>query len=146
MKFVQVQFQQSDGSFSGKTYVYRSQFHFVLGGVYKIIADYSQTYTSPVKVVGIADKLCNYPFEPRTITDAALVTAPARPQSPIRQVQFNFDKGVTTVVWTDGSVTMVTCDPRDQWDCEKALALCFMKHFGYGDRSCFNDDIHKWCL
>lgn len=146
MKYIKVQFRQSDGSFGGKAYIYRSQFRFVLGAVYNIIADYTQTYTSPVKVVGIEDKLCNYPYEPRTITDAVLITAPPKPKSPIRQVQFNTRKGVTTVVWADGSHTMVTCDSRDQFDCEKALALCFMKHFGYNDRSSFNDDIHKWCL
>lgn len=145
MKFVQVVFQQPDGSFGGKAYIYRSEFRFVVGGVYNIIADTYQTYNSPVKVVGIEDRLCHYPFVPRTITDASLVTAPNRPKSPIHHVQFNRRKGITTVVWTDGSVTMVTCNPCDPWDEEKALALCFMKHFGYGDRGCFNEDIHKWC-
>lgn len=146
MKYIQVQFQQSTGVFGGKTYIYRSKLPLLLGGVYDIIADDVQTYNSHVKVVGIEDHLCNYPYDTRVITGAVLVNAPPKPKSPIRQVQFNIRKGVTTVVWADGSHTMVTCDSRDQFDCEKALALCFMKHFGYNDRSSFNDDIHKWCL
>lgn len=146
MKYIKVQFRQSDGSFGGKAYIYRSQLPLLLGGVYSIVADDVQAYSSPVKVIGIEDHLCNFPYATRVITSATLITAPPKPKSPIRQVQFNIRKGVTTVVWADGSHTMVTCDSRDQFDCEKALALCFMKHFGYNDRSSFNDDIHKWCL
>ena len=45
----------------------------------------------------------------------------------IQCVQSNREKGVFTVKWTDGTVTMVTCQPGDDWDDEKALAMCFMK-------------------
>lgn len=145
MKYIQVQFKQHDGTYSGKAYLYRSKLNFIMGGEYEIIADGTQSYTSPVKVVGIESKLTGYVGSLREITEATLLTAPPKSKSPIRQVQFNRKKSITTVVWADGEVTMVTCDPRDVFDEEKALALCFMKHFGYGDRGNFNDDIHKWC-
>ena len=41
----------------------------------------------------------------------------------IKCVLSNHEKGVFTVKWTDGTVTMVTCQPGDDWDDEKALAV-----------------------
>ena len=56
----------------------------------------------------------------------------------IKCVQSNRKKGVFTVKWTDGTVTMVTCQPGDEWDDEKALAMCFMKK-ALGNKGAFND-------
>lgn len=56
----------------------------------------------------------------------------------IKCVLSNREKGVFTVKWTDGTVTMVTCQPGDEWDDEKALAMCFMKK-ALGNKGAFND-------
>ena len=56
----------------------------------------------------------------------------------IQCVQSNHEKGVFTVKWTDGTVTMVSCQPGDDWDDEKALAMCFMKK-ALGNKGSFND-------
>ena len=56
----------------------------------------------------------------------------------IKCVLSNREKGVFTVKWTDGTVTMVTCQPGDDWDDEKALAMCFMKK-ALGNKGSFND-------
>lgn len=56
----------------------------------------------------------------------------------IKCVQSNREKGVFTVKWTDGTVTMVSCQPGDDWDDEKALAMCFMKK-ALGNKGSFND-------
>ena len=56
----------------------------------------------------------------------------------IKCVLSNREKGVFTVKWTDGTVTMVTCQPGDEWDDEKALAMCFMKK-ALGNKGVFND-------
>ena len=37
--------------------------------------------------------------------------------------------GVTTLVWSDGDVTMVTCGPDDEFDTEKAIAMAIAKKF-----------------
>ena len=56
----------------------------------------------------------------------------------IKCVLSNREKGVFTVKWADGTVTMVTCQPGDVWDDEKALAMCFMKK-ALGNKGAFND-------
>jgi hypothetical protein len=56
----------------------------------------------------------------------------------IKCVLSNHEKGVFTVKWTDGTVTMVTCQPGDDWDDEKALAMCFMKK-ALGNKGAFNN-------
>jgi hypothetical protein len=56
----------------------------------------------------------------------------------IKCVLSNREKGIFTVKWTDGTVTMVTCQPSDDWDDEKALAMCFMKK-ALGNKGAFND-------
>lgn len=56
----------------------------------------------------------------------------------IKCVLSNHEKGVFTVKWTDDTVTMVTCQPGDDWDDEKALAMCFMKK-ALDNKGAFND-------
>ena len=60
----------------------------------------------------------------------------------IKCVLSNREKGVFTVKWTDGTVTMVTCQPGDDWDDEKALAMCFMKK-ALGNKGAFNDVMRE---
>lgn len=49
----------------------------------------------------------------------------------------------TIVLWEDGTKTVVKCDPKDTYDPEKGLALCFMKK-ALGNKSrAINDILHK---
>lgn len=56
----------------------------------------------------------------------------------IQSITANHKKNAFTVVWGDGSHTMIHLQPGDIWDDEKALAMCFVKHM-FGDKSSFND-------
>ena len=56
----------------------------------------------------------------------------------IQSILANHDKNAFTVVWEDGTHTMIHLQPGDTWDNEKALAMCFVKHL-FGDKSDFND-------
>lgn len=57
----------------------------------------------------------------------------------IRNVQFNEKKGVVTVIWLDGTVTMAKCGPNDIWDPEKGLSIAIMKYFFKSTTS-----MNKW--
>lgn len=147
MKYVAVTFKNKNG-FSAKRYVYKTSLNLMKGSIGEIVVDGRTTYSSPVKIEVIKNPeevdSGRFSFEIRTITDFKLLQAPHRPESTIRNVMFNKIKGVTTVVWKDGTTTMVKQHPEDDWDKEKALAMCFMKRF-YDNRSCFNEELKKWC-
>ena len=56
----------------------------------------------------------------------------------IQSITANHKKNAFTVVWGDGSHTIVHLQKGDVWDDEKALAMCFVKHM-LGDKGSFND-------
>jgi hypothetical protein len=56
----------------------------------------------------------------------------------IQSITANHKKNAFTVVWGDGSHTIIHLQPGDIWDDEKALAMCFVKHM-MGDKGNFND-------
>ena len=60
----------------------------------------------------------------------------------IQSITANHKKNAFTVVWGDGSHTMIHLQPGDIWDDEKALAMCFVKHM-MGDTGSFNDIFTK---
>lgn len=66
-----------------------------------------------------------------------------RPKDLIKNVWFNKEKGTVTVKWTDDQVTMIHCHEEDEFDLEKAIAICFMKK-AYDNRGCFNEFLRKW--
>jgi hypothetical protein len=59
----------------------------------------------------------------------------------IQSVLSNRKKNAFTVVWTDGTHTTVHCQPGDEWDDEKALAMCFTKK-ALGNKGNFNDKFN----
>ena len=59
----------------------------------------------------------------------------------IRSILSNRKKGAFTVVWEDGTATVVHCQPGDDWDDEKALAMCFTKK-ALGNKGNFNDKFN----
>lgn len=62
----------------------------------------------------------------------------------VKNIYFNKEKGVTTVLWEDRTVTMVTCGKDDVWDEEKAIALCFMKR-AFDNKGKYNEVLKKYC-
>ena len=56
----------------------------------------------------------------------------------IQSITANHKKNAFTVVWGDGSHSIVHLQKGDVWDDEKALAMCFVKHM-MGDTGSFND-------
>lgn len=65
-----------------------------------------------------------------------------KPKDPVKSVLINPVKGVTTVVWNDGTVTVVHCN-NEEFDAEKGIAMCFMKRV-FDNRGCFNDFLNKY--
>lgn len=63
------------------------------------------------------------------------------PKPSIDRVIFN--NPATIVYWTDGSKTVVKCQPNDTYDKEKGIALCCMKKL-MGNKGSYNDELKKW--
>lgn len=143
LKMVEVTFGKST-----KRYTYLTDLDLHVDAVYDIVADGRTSYSTPVTVRKIIRKfeLSILPddYNLRTISEAKLLSMPKRPETKIKSVLFNKEKGVTTVVWYDNQITMVTCHPEDDFDKEKALAMCFMKRV-CGNRGSFNEELKKWC-
>ena len=59
----------------------------------------------------------------------------------IKKVHFN--NPATVVMWEDGTKTVVKCQPGDEYDAEKGLAMCFMKKI-LGNKSNFNNVLNKY--
>ena len=71
-------------------------------------------------------------------------TKPAPVYSPfvVRSVLSNRKKNAFSVVWMDGTTTVVHCQAGDEWDDEKALAMCFTKK-ALGNKGNFNDKFNN---
>lgn len=59
----------------------------------------------------------------------------------IKNVYFN--DPVTVVIWSDGSKTIVRCQPGDTYSKETGLALCIAKKY-LGNKGNFNEVFKKW--
>ena len=138
MKIVVVKFM-----YGSKEYEYYTDLNLTPYGVYDITADNNFTYSNPVIIIGYKDKP-TYNKSLRTITSAKYLSAPKRPDDGIKKVIFNEEKRTTVVIWKDGMKTIVKCDPRDTWNKEAALALCYMKRW-HNNRGCFNETLRKYC-
>ena len=55
----------------------------------------------------------------------------------IRTILANHNKNAFTVVWEDGESTVIHLQEGDEWDDEKALAMCFVKKL-FGNKGSFN--------
>lgn len=65
-----------------------------------------------------------------------------KPKDPVKSILINPIKRVTTVVWNDGTITIVHCN-NEKFDAEKGIAMCFMKK-AFDNRGCFNDFLKKY--
>ena len=59
----------------------------------------------------------------------------------IRTILANHKKNAFTVVWEDGESTVIHLQEGDEWDDEKALAMCFTKK-ALGNKGNFNDKFN----
>lgn len=50
-------------------------------------------------------------------------------KEPIKAERVIFNEPATIVLWSDKTKTVVKCDPNDQYDRMKGVALCYMKKF-----------------
>lgn len=132
-----------------KEYFYKSKLNLPIGAEGKIVADNETTYHNQVTITRelnpqeghrVLEALGNL----RQITSFQVTRGVSRPNDRIKQVYFNKEKKTTVVIWDDGKKTTVKCQPQDEWDEEKALALCYMKRI-LGNRGSFNETLKKWC-
>ena len=77
------------------------------------------------------------------LVESSVTIKEKKPVDPyeIRNILSNRKKLAFTVVWTDGTVTTVHLHPGDEWDDEKALAMCFTKK-ALGNKGNFNDKFN----
>lgn len=138
MRIVSVKFKGSN-----KSYEYQTELPLITGGEYKIVADGVTSYSTNIVVEGYKKKAV-YDGPLRVITNASCVNAPRMEDDNIENVFFNKEKRTTVVKWKDGVITKVTCNEADQFDKEKALALCYMKRY-FKNRGAFNKVIQHYC-
>lgn len=138
----------------GKEYIYKTKLNFIVGGKYKITNDTWNNYDNKVvectrfyRNINTVDYK-GLQLDPNVLKEIIITECIDAPQPnisyKIKNIYENFDKGITTVLWSDGDKTMLNCDPWDEWDREKVIGLAFMKKH-YHNRGCFNDEIRKWC-
>lgn len=139
MKYYTVVF---DGT-PNKAYTYQSNLDLPVGAVCQIVADGETTYKNNVTITGEV-RGNNFGRPLRTITSYKIIRGVKRPSDRIEKVYFNKEKRTTCVLWTDGTKTIVRCAPCDEWDEEKALALCYMKRV-LGNRGSFNETLKRYC-
>lgn len=135
MKYITVKFKGAE-----KRYIYKTRLNLMVGAIYDITADNSKTYNNPVLIEGInekAPKNYNYAYPMREITNAVLIQAPRRPKANVKII-INEKKKTTVAIWGDGSKTVVKCQPGDEFDAEKGIAMCFVKR-SFNNRGCYND-------
>lgn len=54
-----------------------------------------------------------------------------------------FNNPATIILWTDGTKTVVKCQPGDIYDKEKGFAMAYLKKL-LGNDNTFNKEINKW--
>jgi len=118
-----------------------------VGEEYRITVDNEYDYEGAVvKLVSLDRVKSGSPIgrkATRTITKLEPAHETPRKKIGIKKVIFNKEKRATVVVWNSGDRTKVVCAEDDEWDEEKALALCVLKHI-CGDKSYYNDYLREW--
>lgn len=139
---------------SEKPYLYKTKLNLIEGAKYRITNEHWNNYDGAIvtckkfyKNINTIEynKLMIDPSILKEIIMVECIGAP-KPNPPyrIQNIYENFEKGTTTVLWDDGDKTIIRCNPEDEWDREKAIAIAYMKkHFD--NRGCYNDEIKKWC-
>ena len=129
----------------GKTYMFKSKLNLKVGETYDIVADDITRYSSPVLIVA-AEIDQPTSIQVRTITAADCLSEKKyvvkASHDRIKNIYFNLENSVTTVIWYDGVITTVKCHEDDEFDAEKAIAMCYMKRM-LGNSGAFNEVFKK---
>lgn len=64
-------------------------------------------------------------------------------QNPPKIQKVIFNNPATIILWTDGTKTVVKCQPGDIYDKEKGFAMAYLKKL-LGNDNTFNKEINKW--
>ena len=138
--------------YSAKYHIVKSKEDLIIGATYKLnIASNDKyddfTYQPTAKIINCitSKKVKQYNIDINTldlITNATLDRL-GSVNDNINNIYFNKEKRTTTILWEDGSYTTVKCSENDEWDEEKAIALCYMKR-KFNNRGCYNEVFKKW--
>lgn len=142
-KLVSVRFKNSYG-WGPTEYSFFTELPLVEGAIYENVktADGS-SYDNPIGVVKVSTNLKDTPnFKIKTITEVKPISVPAKPKF-INNIYINEEKKTVCVLWTNGEKTIVKCQPGEEFDAEKGIALCFMKR-AYKNRGCYNDVFKEY--
>ena len=60
----------------------------------------------------------------------------------VHKVQFNEKKGITTIVWEDGEITMAKCNADDIFDRKIGVLICLAKRF-FNNNTQFNTWLNE---
>ena len=140
---------KNKSGYSEKRYEYfiSSKLDAKVGEEYRITVDNRYDYEGAVvKLVSLDRVKSGSPIGRTatcTITRLNPVNETPRKKVGIKKVIFNKEKRTTVVVWNSGDHTKVICAEDDEWDEEKALALCVLKLI-CGNKSYYNDYLREW--
>lgn len=81
------------------------------------------------------------PLERHYSTSLETLTFAAMGKPKIQKVIFN--NPATIILWTDGTKTVVKCQPGDIYDKEKGFVMAYLKKL-LGNDNTFNKEINKW--
>lgn len=65
--------------------------------------------------------------EPRSVFEPPEIPYVFRPEKRVKAKKVIFNPPATVVLWTDGTKTVVKCDPEDTFNETTGVALCYMK-------------------
>lgn len=162
---VGVRFININGSLSDTIYYYSSHINLIEGYKYNIENESGYKYTSPVVVI-----LCR-PYDTKysnfiskvkhDIVKADFINVSNGERNEINNlsidknvftdriigVWFNKDKRTTVVKWTDGTITKVVCNVKDNFSMDAGLALCYTKRWCFNNNSIlFHKEFKKWIV
>lgn len=72
-------------------------------------------------------KLTIEPFAPKVVIEPPEFRYAFRHDAKYKAKQVIFNPPATVVLWTDGTKTVVKCDPEDTFNETTGIALCYMK-------------------
>lgn len=105
------------------TYEYR-----VSPNDYKKIQDFVENELSAIKYPAVPINACYGFMKSRPTVDRVIFNSPA-----------------TIIFWTDGTKTVVKCQPGDTYDEEKGFMAAYLKKL-LGNDNTFNKEIKKYCI
>lgn len=83
-----------------------------------------------VRLDSVSEAKCELtvpPYRPRVLFEPPEIPYVFRPEKRVKAKQVIFNPPATVVLWADGTKTVVKCDPEDEYDEMKGVALCYMK-------------------